>query len=202
MMPETIIENEEKKIEPIIEDVKTYSFEEQSDYIAKLKDENAKNRIKNAELKESSRAGNDAIETLKKIEETKLADEGKYKEILEAKDKELSEMKVDKELLDKYEIVFKKDLDDEIKGLGESTVKMILESGKPVADQLEMARAIRKESGLNSNSPASQKAGGGLSDSNGEDAITKEYNEERDPLKRANLYMEIKEKMPHLITKL
>lgn len=187
---------------PIVEPAKTYTKEETDAYINKIQDENAKHRIKSKELDDQLKAGNEAKEALKKIEETKLAEEGKYKELLEAKDKELDEYKVDKSLLDKYEAVFKIDLENELKGLGESTVKMITDSGKPIADQLEMAREIRKENGLNTNSPASAKAGGSLSDSKGEEAILKEYHEERDHLKKLNMLEEIKTKMPHVYEKI
>lgn len=198
MMAETTTTEETtEEVVPPVEVKKEFTKEETEAYINKIQDENARSRINNKELKENLKAGNDAIEALKKIEDGKLADEGKYKELLDAKDEELAEFKTDKTLLGQYEAVFQKNLDDELKGLGESTIKMINESGKSVVEKLEMTQAIKKEAGLNTNSPGGERPGA-ASGTKGEDAILKEYNSETDKLKKVKLLKEIRIKMPEL----
>ena len=107
----------------------------------------AKNKELLGELKAAKKALGE-FEALKAKEaEEKLAEEGKYKELLEAKEKKISELSSLEEKASKYDDYFGKELEKAVEQLGETQKALIEKYNGDASEKLVMAQALLDESG-------------------------------------------------------
>jgi chromosome segregation ATPase len=192
----------ETQAEPVIEEkpeAKKYSDNplELQAKIEELLNENASRRVKNKELNEELGDLRKLREELEARKTAEMAEQGKYKELLEEREKKLAELSPLPEKVTKYEQVFKGQLEAEIKDLPETLSKLILDSGKDVAEQLEMARSLKAELGKSTSSPGAERPGGDVMTQDVSQLVDK-YKKETDIMKRSVMLQEIKLKMPEV----
>ena len=117
------------------------SDKDKAEYL-KLRDESAARRIKNREL-------NEELERLKseisKQTEQKMLEDGKLKELLDTKQKELDELNPIREKFELYENYFTDQLEAILTTLTPGQRQLIDESGWDVAKKLSTAEMFRKE---------------------------------------------------------
>lgn len=140
--------------------------------IRKLREENAARRIKAKEL-EDKVAELDRIKAeYDKEKQRKLEEDGKLKEIIELKDKELQNFQGTKEKMEKYEKYFSDRLEAEMKGLTETQIEELNSYNLSVEEKLKWINNRKAEKGISVNSPSSERPGGGVKDYA---AVIKEY---------------------------
>jgi len=117
------------------------SDKDKAEYL-KLRDEAAAKRIKNKEL-------NDELETLRtqirKQTDEKLLEDGKLKELLDAKQTELDELLPIKEQYDEYNKYFEDQLEATLTTLAPGQKQLIEESGWNVSKKLSWAQKFKDE---------------------------------------------------------
>ena len=169
--------------------------------IEELLNENASRRIKNKELNEQLGEYTKLKAEIEANKEKELSEQGKFKELLEDREKKLQELSPLADKVKKYEEVLSKDLEKEIDTLPETLKKMISESGKDKAEQLEMARSLRAELGQSTSSPGVERPGGDVMTQDVQSLVDK-YRAETDMMVKMGMLAEIKAKFPEVYKKL
>jgi hypothetical protein len=125
--------------------------------IIKLRRESAERRVKAKEIQtelESLKAEREA-EKQRKMEE-----DGKLKELLDIKSKELEELQGVKKEKELYDSIFKEQLETAIGKLSTTQAELIAESGLSIGDKLKWANRLAQESTTKKDSPDSTRPGG------------------------------------------
>jgi hypothetical protein len=130
--------------------------------------------------------------------EKKLEEEGKFKELLEAKEKRLSELEGVNEKLQRHEERAKKKIEEVIKELPDSFKNLILKFDGDLDEKLSYAEELKKELGKKTSSPASERPGGGAAPEITIDMI----NNEKDIVKKMEMMTILKQTMPQEYAKL
>lgn len=169
--------------------------------IEELLNENASRRIKNKELNDQLGEFATLKEQIEANKKKELEEQGKYKELLEDRETKLKEMLPLADKVKKYEEVLSKDLEKEIETLPETLKKMISESGKDKAEQLEMARSLRAELGQSTSSPGTERPGGDVATQDVQSLVDK-YRVETDMNIKMGMLYDIKAKFPEVYKKL
>lgn len=147
--------------EPETKEPEKYTSEQKEIY--KLHQENKERRLKAKELQEEI----DKLSAQKKAdEEAKLKEDGKLQELLDAKEKELEELKPLKEENEKNTEFFTTQLETALKKLPATQIDLINESEMPISKKLEWALKLGNESLSHVDSPDSRRPGGDVPDPN------------------------------------
>lgn len=167
--------------------------EETQKEIKNLREENAKRRVGNKEEKDELIRLRELETNVKEQKEKKLEEEGKIKELLEIKDKELEALKPIKDLNIKYEETFKKQLEEELKGLSDNMVAMVNGAGQNYAEKLAYAKTVKSEMSVSKNSPGFEAPGTSYTGGDHKIAIN-EIRNEKDMIKKAEMLFQLKNK--------
>ena len=130
--------------------LRAQSADQLVEYIERLRDENKTTRLKAAEYEKKLA---DEAAARKVEEEKKLVDDGKLKELLTVKEKEIAALKAIEEKNKSYEGFFSKQLEEKLKTLSETQREMITDSGQDLAKKLEWADKLNAERGIGTDSP-------------------------------------------------
>jgi chromosome segregation ATPase len=160
---------EEVKVEPKEEEVKDVSInehdglshlsEEDKKRVVELREENAKRRHRAKELEKEL---NEYKEEQQKIKEEKLKEDGKLQELLDAKQKEIDELKGLKETNEEYENTFKEQLEAIRKKLTKQQIDLIDDSGWTISKQLKWALQMSENNKSLNDGPGSERPGGDI----------------------------------------
>ena len=95
--------------------------------------------------------------------EQKLAEEGKYKELLEEKEKQLADLVPVKEKADNYDAYFEKRLEEAKEGLTEIQIKAVEGFNGSLADKVAMADEFKGVTPTRTSSPGAERPGSNTS---------------------------------------
>lgn len=124
-----------------------------------------------------------------KAREQKLVEDGKYKELLEEKEKQLSDLMGVKERADKYDAYFQSKLEKAKEGLSDVQAKLVEGFNGSLEEKLQMAEELQSSIPQRTSSPGAARPGSNdsprfdLKDYTGADGnakLTKLYYENRD----------------------
>lgn len=146
----------EKTEHPVLDNLEHLTEKDKQVY-EELRRENAKRRIRNKELEKEI---NDIQSKIKKQEENKLKEDGKLKELLEAKEKELEEMQPLKDELEQYKLLLSEQLEAELKKLPAKQRDLITESTLSQVEKIKWAKTLSESVRTQGDSPDSARPGG------------------------------------------
>jgi hypothetical protein len=125
--------------------------------ILSLRNEAKERRLKSKELQKQL----DEMKAVQdKANEQKLIDEGKIKELLEERTKELDSLKPLVEKVQTYEQQFETQLEAVVSKLSSEQQDLIKESGLPLTKKLNLANSLIKQVDVKPNGPDSKRPGG------------------------------------------
>lgn len=159
--------------------------------LLKLRHENAQ-KINNGSKEEYERLKKIEAEYAAKQEET-LKEQGEYKTLLEKKEAELAELKSVSEINARHEEYFKLQLEDELKTMSEGMAKIVSESGKDTASQLQMAKQLKSEMGVGVNSPSADRPSA-IASTGDVTSLAETIKTETDMVKKSTMIFELKSK--------
>jgi len=159
--------------------------------LLKLRHENAQ-KINSASKEEYERLKTLEAEVTIKQEQT-LKEQGEYKTLLEKKEAELAELKSVSEINAKHEEYFKLQLEDELKTMSEGMAKIVTDSGKDTASQLQMAKQLKSEMGVGVNSPSADRPNA-IASTGDVTTLAETIKTETDMLKKAKMMFELESK--------
>ena len=116
-----------------------------------------------------------------------------YKTLLEKKEAELAELKSVSEINAKHEEYFKLQLEDELKTMTEGMAKIVTDSGKDTASQLQMAKQLKSEMGVGVNSPSADRPSA-IASTGDVTTLAETIKTETDMLKKSKMIFELKSK--------
>jgi len=157
-------------------------------------------KLRHENAQKLNNASKEDYERLKKIEaeysleqEKTLKEQGEYKTLLEKKEAELAELVGVSEINAKHEEYFKVQLEDELKTMTEGMAKIVSESGKDIASQLQMAKQLKSEMGVGVNSPSADRPSAQASTGD-VTTLAETIKTETDMLKKSKMIYELKSK--------
>lgn len=159
--------------------------------LLKLRHENAQ-KINNGTKEDYERLKKIEAEYSLKQEET-LKEQGEYKTLLEQKEAELAELKAVSEINAKHNEYFTAQLEDELKTMTEGMAKIVTDSGKDVASQLQMAKQLKSEMGVGIDSPSSTRPSAQASTGD-VTTLAETIKTETDMLKKSKMIIELQSK--------
>ena len=159
--------------------------------LLKLRHENAQ-KINNGSKEDYDRLKKIEAEYALKQEQT-LKEQGEYKTLLEKKEAELADLIGVSEINAKHEEYFKVQLDDELKTMSEGMAKIVSESGKDTASQLQMARQLKSEMGVGVDSPSADRPSAQASTGD-VTTLAETIKKETDMVKKATMIFELENK--------
>lgn len=174
-----------------IERQKRFTAEQNYDYNHKLRLEAKDSRLKLENLEKEKQES----------EKKKLEEDGNYKELLEKQGTELEGLKSVQSENQKNKEYFNKVLDSELEGLGDSVKEMILSSNNLIVEKIEMAKKIKSEQGLKTNSVGSETIGSGTSTVQ-DTTIKEEFRALKTPKERQAYMNKLKAQDPQALEKL
>lgn len=142
--PQTVETVEENKTEEVNADHPglAHLSDDDKQLILQLRDEAAKKRLK---AKEAMTELEKLKAEKKASEEQKMIEDGKLKELLEARESELKELTPLKDKVSSYEAFFESELEQNLKELPEAQAELINATKMDVAKKLEWAKKLQKE---------------------------------------------------------
>ena len=137
--------------------------DEDRNKVLSLRKEAADRRVKNKELTKELEAIKSKIQ---KAEEDKLIEDGKLKELLDEKQKQLDDLLSIKDENDKLKTHFEKQLEAAMKKIGKEQRELLDDSGWDVAKKLEWALRFSDNNLSKNDSPDAARPGGEQVDKN------------------------------------
>ena len=201
------METATEKVEPTqvdtqaVEPTKVLTEQDKDQIIRELRDENAKRRVNSKEVDTELARLRELEQQVKEQTTKKLEEEGKFKELLLEREKELEALKPLKELTEKYESSFKAQFEEELKGLSETMTEMINKAGGNYAEKLDFAKKLKSEMGVKSNSPGAEAPGTSYTGGDSK-ALLESIRTEKDMVKKSEMIYELKSKNPQLYNQL
>lgn len=172
---------------------------EAQEEIVKLRNESAKFRTRSNENTEKLQKLEEMEKNFKEEKEKKMQEEGKLKELLGEKNKEIETLKPEAEKSKGYAEFFTEMLDNELKGLDEKYIKLIQSANVDIKEKYEMAKQFRIDINKRGESPASNPPGGEFTMN---ESLVDQYKKEKDINKKMDMLTEAEKRDPALYQKM
>lgn len=147
--------------------------------IKKLHEENARARIKNKELAEKLTVAESKAAEFDALKAAQMAEQGKYKELLEEANKKLSRLPELETRLTEIDARLQVELDSVKKGLTVDEINIVDDTTMTIEKRLSLARLL---AGKKTSLP--DEARGGIGNGTSVEVYVKEYRDEKTPLSR------------------